>query len=549
VGKGKPETDKLFSHNTYAQAVDNSSKFIRRTQSLNKINNFGMGVIYYWHWAWSYSTIAKDPAIEKQDPDKFNYGIEGEKVGKNDARYSGRFSYLGLSIQLPTMRRIKEHIKSAYTNKSMEYLALGQALYADNEDGRINDGTKIPKIMHICSFFDLAALEIFYISKFGLQQGSKSNKPTNFHELISKLNSSNYSKIGDGKTIGLNTEAGGQGGPLAGNTNRSPMEWILAAYYHLVETDSHIIDARKEVSELPSLVPYAKAKAEAGNNTLDEKIYYIIEGALNKNLTRGITTQTLKSITINDVSRITLAFGLRDNITMKSRSADATDFKTNGVEDGNFDTVDYLPDDSLLKKLEIGLSFDVETAPKLIKSYLTGKEGIRAEFRDVIAKIMVDSFPTSGTLKQKITFTMRVEENLKNFIPLLGNYFESQFEIGRIEKQLRESGAKIPSVAKRARTRVNKITLQLATGMGYKTLQEYIEEKSPGLGKKLIGLKVNEKKIEDDLNKAIQKTYEELHAIEREIAAAIIESNTKVKQEARKAKVKGNKLKNSSNKP
>jgi hypothetical protein len=125
---------------TYASTVKDRSNFIRRTQSLTKISSVGLGVIYYWHWGWasmpeqkSYSSKQESDlrkAAEGQGGDGFKVGGRGSNA--KEQKLYGRFMYLGLTVQNPTMTRINAHLKDAYSSggigKNSKANALHQAI-------------------------------------------------------------------------------------------------------------------------------------------------------------------------------------------------------------------------------------------------------------------------------------------------------------------------------------------------------------------------------------------------------------------------------------
>lgn len=236
-----------FSANSYAELVNKRSIQAERKQSLTKFNPLGMGILYNWEWAWSFSDNKYDSELEQ--PSKGRYGAGGKGGYGSDEktkRYSGTFAYIGLSVQLPTMERIKKGHLSNIDKESERkfYRALGTALKNDQPSGiqnvsrNIADGTAIPEIFHICSLFDLGALEKYMIEEYK----TYTNRQTysDFGALVQALGTS-----ANENRIGVNTDAGGGGGPLL-NTRRPVQEWIMAAYYYINEKNASIIASRKK---------------------------------------------------------------------------------------------------------------------------------------------------------------------------------------------------------------------------------------------------------------------------------------------------------------
>jgi hypothetical protein len=290
-----------FNSNSYAEIVNKRSVKEKRTQSLTKFNPLGMGVLYNWDWAWSYSEYSSDDKLER--PNKANYGPKGKK-----GKYSGQFVYIGLSVQLPTLERIRGgHLKSINKEQDRKfYRALGTALYneKEGESRNISNPLEIPKIFHICSLFDLGALEEYMIKQYDTFKSR--NTYSDFGSLVQDLGGS-----ANGNVIGVNTDKGGGGGPLY-NTKRTIQEWIMAGYYYINETDSDILAARSSASKIIDIKP---------KGTLAQKIRELFIEA-NRVIGSNVTSFILKQsgINVNDKNSLGAipdflnSLGLRDDV-------------------------------------------------------------------------------------------------------------------------------------------------------------------------------------------------------------------------------------------
>lgn len=279
-----------FKSNAYAELVNKRAVPTQRAQSLTKLNPLGLGVLYNWNWKWSLSMRDNPASTDENDngnpylnnvdrdlqrPSQANYGATGQKTkinGVETTRYSGQFLYIGLSIQLPTLSRITEHIKSIdkYSNRTI-YRALGTAVYNEFKDFGsnrvINDPLQIPQIFYVCSLFDLGAVEYYMIGKY---KTNVSKQHDNFEEMV-RENSGAARANND--IFGINSDDGGGGGPLF-NSNRKIQEWVMAAYYFIKEKDPQILEAR--------LSKFGIKTEQASGKTLAEKIANLFRAARKK---------------------------------------------------------------------------------------------------------------------------------------------------------------------------------------------------------------------------------------------------------------------------
>ena len=299
------------NYNTYAEAVNGGRETARRGQTLTKVNDLGLGVIYNWDFLMSYS------------PEQYNYGLKppSELQGGNnghsdgsgkDSIYKSRFMYVGLSVQLPTMKRMKSHVEDSSKLKDAFHTVLREAVFNNfNFGGEEKYPSKrtfgspflIPEIINICSFFDLGALESYYISTLngGLTKLSGNEYKDNFPAIMESGSTMNVA--------GVNTAAGDQGGPLrqAAMVKRGIVEWVMAAYFALYEGQSDILQARKKYwkgfnSELQNL------KSNKQLN-MTQKISGVFQSAIDTDMTSEVIAAYFKMI-IGKPNLITNALSL-----------------------------------------------------------------------------------------------------------------------------------------------------------------------------------------------------------------------------------------------
>lgn len=320
-----------FEANSYAELVNKRAVPTQRFQTLTKLNPLGLGVLYNWNWQWSYSTNAYDTGLQR--PSQANYG-KGENAGKikgeETTRYSGQFLYIGLSIQLPTMARIRDgHVKSINKEENRKlYRALGTAVYNEfsgfGENRNISNVLDIPQIFHICSLFDLSALEAYMIDKNKSYNGNTNYN--SFKELVEE-----NAKTASNGVVGVNSDPGGGGGPLF-NSNRPIQEWVMAAYYYFKENNTDIKAARTSTRDgIPT--------SEITGKTLAEKIkslFLVAHSRVGSKVTKKIIDDAgVKegSPSLGIIPELLEAFGLK-SITKEGIKLN----DTQGIdEDDNFD--------------------------------------------------------------------------------------------------------------------------------------------------------------------------------------------------------------------
>jgi hypothetical protein len=266
---------------TYAALVNEKSSLVKRTQSLSKISEPGLGVIYYWLWGWSYSQYKREDG-EMSKAALGNGGNGFEKAPKkltfdengsgNEGLY-GRFMYLGLTVQNPTMTRINAHLSDAARSGGQGSNSKANALYQATEGSATiygNSGTiqgkDVPTVMHLVSWFDLDNLESYYIKEYNLS--NKSGKT-----FLEQIQESSKAKVpgSDQPTIGVNAAGGGQGGTFKQDKDRGIVEWVGAAYFFLKERDPDVIASRS--ADAQNIY-----KRAIKYKTLAEQIQYVFEG-------------------------------------------------------------------------------------------------------------------------------------------------------------------------------------------------------------------------------------------------------------------------------
>jgi hypothetical protein len=548
INKEKDEKPKkAFEYNSYAKEINSTAQLARRHQGIDKITDFGLGVIYVWDWKWSYSTTLYDRDLEL--PDKANYGLNGE-----NGRYSGRFMYLGLSIQSPTSARMGAHIQDAKIKQSIEYLALGQAIYNNFDVGgqerRFKDAESVPKIIHICSLFDLATLEKYFITDlYKLNQGKKGYQT--FADLVSDANSLKKSSLSG--VTGVNTESGGQGGPMKGITSRDKREWVMAAYYFLKETDNTVLASRDgQLNKIyDNAVKPKDLKGKQIKKTTQEKVMDIINGFVNSDIPKNITLDILRSIDLSVIEDTLGSLGVSNKDMLSRQFEGAVDKEGNLVE--TFDKKDYninIPgftyeDGSLGMVLSQILSFDIsqgETKTGLRK-LLVRKGEVRAELRDVVFKNVLENVPKDPAKLEQYSINMKTV--LGDLSVIAETFFSSSYDIGRIRKQIRESGDRIQKAKENAETKMlqwgKDLAVLKAEIFTAEAIKENLDKKPSRVGalpKNLTNSKIKLTKKEKELEDIVNTLNTEVHTEERKVAEEIIKANKKIKAAKQKPKQK-----------
>jgi hypothetical protein len=299
-------------YNTYAEVVKSRAFKAQRTQSLTKINDLGVGIIYNWDYIMSYSESLNDYGLKP--PSQMNGGESSSTESNKDGtltRYKARFMYVGLSVQLPTSRRISKHLEDTVKEKDVFHTSLRQALrgtYTNNKYDTFRNisspGTRIPEIVNICSFFDLGGLESYYIEKGPNGKGGALNQLKQYQNDFPKLMEAAATS---GKTIsGVNTASGDQGGPLRQSImqRRGVAEWVMAAYFALYENQDEVIASRKSGFDADI------RKLRTNEMTLAEKVIGVFKAAINNGMVSSSNAEWFNRIQLHQVQNTLELFGL-----------------------------------------------------------------------------------------------------------------------------------------------------------------------------------------------------------------------------------------------
>lgn len=375
---------------TYASKINTRASFTKRTQSLTKINNLGFGVIYYWHWGWSFSPYKVYETSEKK---KLKDAASDGSIPYNknpDQQKSGRFMYLGLAVQLPTMVRIRAHLEQANQSNpnNTKALALAQGIKQElttaGPEGIIADPEGIPHIIHICSLFDLAPLESYYVSTYKLEQEGKGRS---FLDIIENGRTANVS---GGNTLGVNTEAegtetAGQGSPIRQGDVRGTPEWIMAAYWFLAETDATVLAARASNPYKFNAIE-EKAKLE---KTLTKKIFKVFQLFGQHPQVSSNVQNKFKSITEDQIGGILAIMGVREDAQLDGLKSE--EFITKEDELNKNFSINKFFEGGIGLELEALVSFDIGVGRKgLTKSqkFILTKEKVATELRTVLVDFL-----------------------------------------------------------------------------------------------------------------------------------------------------------------
>jgi hypothetical protein len=574
---GVSPKDKLT---TFASHINTRSSFTKRTQTMSKINSLGFGVIYYWHWGWSYSP----KKVSTDDYDEYKRMAKTGSTAKSGAK-AGRFMYLGLAVQLPTSVRMAAHIKQAQSDNPVntKAMALSRAIKSElttaGTDGVIENPMAIPHIIHICSLFDLGPLEGWYVQHYNLEQ----EKGTDFLKLINQPYSS---KVPGGNTIGVNTkassggsdkESAGQGSPIKQGHVRGKTEWIMATYWFLIETDPVVLASR-------TTNPFKFGDIESTANK-QPNIIMKIKKALDlfsedSNVSSKVK-QKLKSITIQEIAVITQKFGLKDKVEgdnkklVKLKSLEEKNLRK--LENFNTDLTNFTIGDYLSKignKLEDLVSFETDvkisggTLNKQQKFIMDGSEvstelrttliayltGIGdTDFRDIDGSRLettINSFFEKGLtaiqeliiiIQNRLTQTGLQREQVSSKI---------QKEMSKIEQMNAALPEKIKKKEKSISKKLENASAKAAEIAGYVTVDKTVSSiagKTPNSAKRTVKAKKikSEKEIEklvDEIANDLKEIYNDFQAIQRAINKIIDSESKKVLEKSRMQK---NKNKNS----
>jgi hypothetical protein len=521
---------------TYGSVINSRASFTKRTQSLTKINNLGFGVIYYWHWGWSFSPHP----VGGQKKEELKQAAKDGSIpynSSNEEAKSGRFMYLGLAVQLPTMVRIKAHLEQANESNpnNTKALALAQGikqnLTTTGSDGVISDPKAIPHIIHICSLFDLAPLESYYVEvKYKLNQ---SGKGRSFLDIIQNGNVSH--SVGGVPTIGVNTEAegaeaAGQGSPIKQGDVRGTPEWIMAAYWFLSETDSTVLAARNTAPYFFGKIA-SQAKKE---KTMTKKVLKIFElFGKDKNVSSNVAAK-FNSITEDQIAGILKIMGVSEKSKLDGLS-ESEYIKDEKNLKQNFSIDKFLGDTG--KLIEASVSFDLSTSKKDLtetQKFILTKDKVSTELRTVlvnyITQIESSDFGEKSSEKIISKLTIDFQKGLSNMelqiIELINkanqvtkqsiqskNKFDK--ELKKAQKQNTELPRMIENTMGKLNTLLRKTLESVAYEAGVKALEQTLNSipVNAKVSKKIVGLKMaeakkkKEKNIEQTINQGVKELF------------------------------------------
>lgn len=419
---------------TYASLVNSRSKMTKRTQSLTKISSLGLGVIYYWHWGWASVPVEQAGRYKKSDLELASKGRApaGFKTSGdvNEDSLYGRFMYLGLTVQNPTMVRMEAHLQDAVNSggagpnskANALYQAITQSETSYGQEGIIQKPQEIPNVIHLVSWFDLDALESYYIvNKYQL-----TNSPAK--TFSQQIQGGNFaSGVGDQITRGVNTAGGGQGGTFKQTNDRGPAEWISAAYYFLQEQDADVLSARSAagLSEIAR-----KANQEP---TLPEKILAVFKGFISKEVKSSssstgkstlLAPQVIKMMSNYDLTTIKTYLdivGFKDNQKFQKVKSDkylSDEEIKKQLDEGGFSTYEFMNEYG--KMLDVMVSYDVNnhTDKSILKfrSSASGKKVVVKGLKEVKTELrtaIINSLIKFDSMKQQfIANGETIRENL-----------------------------------------------------------------------------------------------------------------------------------------
>jgi hypothetical protein len=240
---------------------------LKKRLDLNKMFPAGMGALY-----------------------SFEFGVGSSSKSNDEAR----LNYIGLSFTNPTMDRIEGHMEDTKSDKTtLDYLAYAAAT-RNQRPGAVNikPFSSMVEVMNIVSIFDLALMERYYIKVNNTQASGRSSYKS-FDEMVKDRNFSNGRKF-TSEMIPLNTDAGGQGGPILQNVLRSSEtsriitaeDIIFGALAFIEETDTDVKEMRNmympnELKNIPSdnfiISKYKLPPNSTYDIILPYKVHYIIE--------------------------------------------------------------------------------------------------------------------------------------------------------------------------------------------------------------------------------------------------------------------------------
>ena len=422
--------------NSFAELVSSRTEKVRRTQTLSKVNELGLGVIYNWEFQMTYSDNIYDTKL--LPPSEMQNRKETDVIkGENTNRYKARFMYIGLAVQLPTLKRMQAHFEGKDDKgdpaKDVFHTVLREATRNEFDNGfyssrrTLSNLYRAPQIINICSLFDLGNLETWYINTGAVAKPltKLEDNKENFPAIMQK--GSSMSPV-----AGLNSAGGGQGSPLKQPNllDRGISEWVMAIYFALYEGNSDIISSR------PSDFQASINEIKRSKNPLYVKMKDFLD------LVNSRTEETLKpaaktrnyfnnDLTLDILKRAVVVLGLerpdQQDIVGDMRTKDHVGNKTVAAF---FEYLAYDTNDIIIRS-------DDKNKVLLARG---SKGAFSTENRNKIAKTELDNPIKDGKSESaiKIILSRKMAEFDENLAVRLGNVLQNELKnySGKIQKEL-----------------------------------------------------------------------------------------------------------------
>jgi hypothetical protein len=431
VGKSNAGVQSL---NSFAELVNGRTEKVRRTQTLSKVNELGLGVIYNWEFEMTYSDNIYDTKL--LPPSEMSNRKESDIVkGKETNRYKSRFMYVGLSIQLPTLKRMQAHFEGKDDKgepaKDVFHTVLREATRNEFDNGfyssrrTLSNLYRAPQIIDVASHFDLGRLEEWYINDGATAAPltTLQNNKENFPILMEKGSSMT-------PVAGLNTAGGGQGGPLKQPLmiQRGLSEWVMAAYFALYEGSKTVLDSRND--NFQSGIQKIKSSKEP----LYIKLKQVFDLSVKLNMpSDSVANYFNKDLSLDVLKKAVIALGLE--------RPDQQDII------GDMRTKDHVGNKDIARFFEY-LAYDtndivIESDDKNKVLLARGSKGtFSTENRNKIAAAELDNPIKEGKSESaiKITLSRKMAEFDENLSVRLGSVLQNELKgySSRIQKELLE---------------------------------------------------------------------------------------------------------------
>jgi hypothetical protein len=353
--------------------------------------------------------------------------------GKETNRYKSRFMYVGLSIQLPTLKRMQAHFEGKDDKgepaKDVFHTVLREATRNEFDNGfyssrrTLSNLYRAPQIIDVASHFDLGRLEEWYIN-----DGAKAAPLTTLQD--NKENFPILMEKGSSMTpvAGLNTAGGGQGGPLKQPLmiQRGLSEWVMAAYFALYEGSKTVLDSRKD--NFQSGIQKIKSSKEP----LYIKLKQVFDLSVKLNMpSDSVANYFNKDLSLDVLKKAVIALGLE--------RPDQQDII------GDMRTKDHVGNKDIARFFEY-LAYDtndivIESDDKNKVLLARGSKGtFSTENRNKIAVEVLDNPIKEGKSESaiKIILSRKIAEFDENLSVRLGNVLQTELKgySSRIQKEL-----------------------------------------------------------------------------------------------------------------